>query len=92
MPYIPPSRRQGLEHIVDEIRDSPLINTPGDLNYLISCLCKRFIELEGGTSYHTINSAIGALECAKLELYRRIAAPYEDGKIIDNGDIYTVQE
>lgn len=33
-------------------------------------------------------SARGALECAKLELYIRIARPYEDAKIHDNGDVY----
>ena len=31
---------------------------------------------------------VGVLECAKLELYRRLAAPYEDLKIEDNGDVY----
>ena len=31
---------------------------------------------------------IGVLECAKLELYRRVAAPYEDDKIDENGDVY----
>jgi hypothetical protein len=35
---------------------------------------------------------IGALECAKLELYRRLASPYEDLKIADNGDIYQERE
>jgi len=33
---------------------------------------------------------VGVLECAKLELYRRIAAPYEDEKIVETGDVYTV--
>jgi hypothetical protein len=32
---------------------------------------------------------VGALECAKLELYRRLAAPYEDQKIKLNGDAYS---
>jgi len=27
------------------------------------------------------------LECAKLELYRMIAAPYEDTKIKENGSV-----
>jgi len=39
-----------------------------------------------------INAIIGALECAKLELYRRVAAPYEDDKIAENGDVYTQSE
>jgi hypothetical protein len=38
-----------------------------------------------------VNEAIGVLECAKLELYRRVAAPYEDEKIAESGDVYTVR-
>jgi len=30
---------------------------------------------------------IGVLECVKQEFYRRKVAPYEDIKIIENGDI-----
>jgi hypothetical protein len=37
-----------------------------------------------------INSMIGALECCKLELYRRLAAPYEDQVLDANGDAYTL--
>lgn len=32
--------------------------------------------------------ALGAVECAKLEFMRRVVAPYEDGKILANGDVY----
>jgi hypothetical protein len=39
-------------------------------------------------SYQSINDVLGALEGAKLEFYRRIAAPYEDTKIQENGDVY----
>ena len=31
--------------------------------------------------YQNVNAIIGALECAKLELYRRLIAPYEDTKV-----------
>ena len=44
----------------------------------------------GRTRYAHLNEAIGVLECAKLELYRRVAAPYEDEKIAESGDVYTV--
>jgi len=37
-----------------------------------------------------INEVIGVLECAKLELYRRVAAPYEERKRIENGEVYAV--
>jgi hypothetical protein len=38
-------------------------------------------------SYTNINAVIGVLECVKLELYRRLAASYEDKKVVENGDI-----
>lgn len=41
-----------------------------------------------GESYQTYNDMLGALECAKLELYRRKISPYEDTKIELNGDVY----
>jgi len=33
-------------------------------------------------------SALGAIECAKLEFIRRVVSPYEDAKIVANGDVY----
>ena len=50
-------------------------------------------ELAGGfdlglnPKYSKINAIIGILECIKLELYRRVAAPYEDVKAAENGDV-----
>jgi hypothetical protein len=63
--------------------------TPGVLNYHITGLIDAYIERQG-LGYGSINEVIGVLECAKLELYRRIAAPYEDKKKEENGDVYTV--
>jgi hypothetical protein len=56
------------------------------LNYLITSHAHRFIE-QHGESYQTINAVIWVLKCAKLELYRRVAVPYEDGKAKQNGDM-----
>lgn len=83
MPYIKPEDRL---HI---LADEKQISNPGELNYFISTLINSYIN-DKGKSYSTINEVIGVLECAKLELYRRIAAPYEDIKIQENGDVYTV--
>lgn len=58
----------------------------GELNYLITRLCHQYIQ-EKGLKYKNINEVIGVLECAKLELYRMIAAPYEDKKKRENGAI-----
>ncbi|WP_439397023.1 DUF6899 family protein [Bradyrhizobium sp. PMVTL-01] len=35
-----------------------------------------------------MNDVLGALDGAKAEFYRRVAAPYEDAKIADSGDVY----
>ena len=37
--------------------------------------------------YADYRDFIGELEMAKLEIYRRKIAPYEDKKIIENGDV-----
>lgn len=83
MPYIDQDRRSEI------LIDSTKISNAGDLNYYISILVDQFIHNKG-KSYAVINEVVGALECAKLELYRRVAAPYEDIKIGQNGDVYTV--
>jgi hypothetical protein len=64
------------------------IQTPGELNYAITEMCLNYAE-EFDHRYATYNAIIGALECAKLEFYRRLTAPYEDEKIADNGDVYS---
>ncbi len=60
----------------------------GELNYAITRIVDDYLARAGGLRYAHINEAIGALECAKLELYRRLAAPYEDRKIAEAGDVY----
>ena len=79
MPYVGPEIRDELNHRAAEM--------PGELNYEITSLLTRYVRVKG-LSYQTINDIVGALEGAKLEFYRRVAAPYEDGKIQSNGDVY----
>lgn len=85
MPYISKERRKEFEALTDLIQVSPAA-TPGDLNYLITVLVKTFIRSQF-PSYQSYNDALGALEGAKLELYRRKIASYEDLKISENGDV-----
>ncbi|MEP7326868.1 MAG: hypothetical protein ABI836_13025 [Gemmatimonadota bacterium] len=82
MPYIAAERRRA-------ITDGSLPKDPGELNYAITALVDRFLKDKNGFRYADLNEAIGAIECAKLELYRRVAAPYEDRKIAEAGDVYT---
>ena len=90
MPYIPETQREPLEysilHLVAVLNKYPDDNR-GRLNYIISRLMEGIISDEE-ISYNEINDLIGVLECAKLELYRRLAAPYEDKKIVSNSDVY----
>ena len=60
----------------------------GELNYTITKAVFAYLNRNGTYRYGDLNEAVGVLECAKLELYRRIAAPYEDTKIQENGDVY----
>jgi hypothetical protein len=60
---------------------------PGELNYLFTGLIKRYIKRKG-ESYQTYNDVIGALECCKLEVYRRLVSRYEEYKIAENGDVF----
>ena len=62
----------------------------GELNYAISRLIDAYLHRHGGIRYAEINEVIGVLECAKLELYRRVAVPYEERKRIENGEVYAV--
>lgn len=78
MPYIKMERRGELDF------DEP--ETSGELNYAITRLVQTY--LGRAPKYDDFNSVIGALESAKLELYRRMISPYEDKKIIENGDVY----
>jgi hypothetical protein len=41
----------------------------------------------GNPSYVKIAMITGVLENIKQEFYRRVASPYEDKKILENGDI-----
>lgn len=81
MPYIKQSDR-------DAIHDGGRIaETPGELNYMLTLMAKLYLQ-KHGMSYTTINDIMGAFEGAKAEFYRRVAAPYEDKKIKENGDVY----
>jgi len=93
MPYIPQEMRETIDNnissLVDSIKISPKQN--GILNYIISRLTSEYTNIANEPSYDKINNAIGVLECAKLELYRRVASEYENKCIITNGDIYGYQ-
>lgn len=81
MPYITQEDRAALARGL-------VADGPGELNYAITKLCIQYCEGREKFGYQYVNDVLGALEGAKLEFYRRFAAPYEDHKIIINGDVY----
>lgn len=80
MPYINSMQKEAL------LTRSSEPTNPGELNYMITVLIRNYWE--ANQRYQSINDVLGALEGAKLEFYRRVAAPYEDKKIQENGDVY----
>ena len=81
MPYIDEDARQRLD-------TGAMPTNPGELNYAITRLIDAYVSEKGALRYAHLNEAIGVLECAKLELYRRVVAPYEDDKMAAAGDVY----
>jgi len=95
MPYIKQEHRERLDPLIDTLAleishidyayhpyESPLA---GMLNYVITMLAHQLLPQQ---KYRVFALLIGALETCKLEMYRRLVAPYEDEKIEQHGDVY----
>jgi hypothetical protein len=88
MPYILREERTAFQPLLDEFKKVVgKTRSMGQLNYLFSSMLKMLLD-SWGLSYGALNGIAGVLECVKLEMYRRVAAGYEDGKIAENGDVY----
>ncbi len=88
MPYIKQEQRKvvntKIKDLCSAIKELGKEDRAGVLNYTVSCVLNELYELR----YSEVNEAVGVLECIKQEYYRRVAAPYEDIKIKENGDVY----
>lgn len=82
MPYIQDRDRERLEPNLN----NPRPKKPGELNYVLTMIVLRYVE-DRGLSYTTINEVVGVLTAARDEFYRRVAVPYENRKIEENGDV-----
>ena len=87
MPYIKSGNRNKyntiLKELIETLKALPPEEVDGELNYIVTKMLKEIYPLR----YFHINRAVGVLECIKLEYYRRVAAPYEDAKIQESGDV-----
>jgi hypothetical protein len=84
MPYIKKEERPKFETSIQDLAEK--VTCAGDINYVVTKIVQLYLKKKG-KNYANINEIIGALECCKLEAYRRIAAEYEDIKAIQNGDV-----
>lgn len=82
MPYVNNATR---DRMLVTLESHP--TTAGELNYIFTMIALDYLGTNE-ESYQTYNDIIGALEGCKLELYRRMVAPYETKKRIENGDVY----
>ncbi len=91
MPYIVQEKRDMLDPAINELHhllvnleiDDDINNMEGNLNYIIT----RLIRMCYGKSYGDVNDVMGMLTCVMMEHYRTTAAPYEDQKRFDNGEV-----
>jgi hypothetical protein len=101
MPYIKEENRTNLDNCINEmvvclktnisnneqnrsISNQEFLEICGDINYVFSRILGSIM---GEVSYSKIAMITGVLENIKQEFYRRVAEPYEDKKIVENGDI-----
>lgn len=92
MPYITQDKRDVLDGPIDEVLnalrelecDDAANNTEGNINYVVTRILQRVYR---GGGYAGINDALGVMMGATMEFYRTVAAPYEDQKKHDNGDV-----
>jgi len=86
MPYIGKENRRKYDPIIRQLVEmipEDVTDIDGHLNYIITKILKSIYK----PKYFNYNRAIGMLECAKLEFYRVVVAPYEDEKRKQHGDV-----
>jgi hypothetical protein len=92
MPYISHEQREHLDKDITNLVNT-LVTISGDkgldgcVNYVITRIVSKVYNTPY-SNYAQKSNGIKAFECAKLEYYRRVMAPYEDTKIETEGDVY----
>ena len=87
MPYIAQDDRKGYDMELNTLNDTieEQGHVSGHVTYILYMIVARWFQLE--PSYNTIAKIRGCLIGTLAEFDRRIAAPYEDKKIKENGDV-----
>ena len=88
MPYIDKNSRKHIDKelnaLIKKLKTIPADKVDGNINYCISNILKELYP----PSYFNYNRMMGVIGCVQQEIYRRLAAPYEDKKIKENGDVF----
>lgn len=85
MPYTKENDRVGQYDPIEELARE--IKVKGDLNHAICELTALVILAHGGMGYTNVSEWIDAVNGARKEMERRLLGPYEDIKIVENGDV-----
>ena len=91
MPYIEQDDRAIYESGIQAFRDAfaAVRAGDGDLNYVLTSVAIAWMMYHKPPyNYSLRGRVLLAFEAAKLEYYRRVMAPYEDAKIVANGDVF----
>jgi hypothetical protein len=100
MPYVTQAQRKVVDPAIDALAAEILKAAEGEgmaaagpakvdgiVNYAFTRLMQKTL-LAHDRTYASLERAIGVFECAKLEMYRRMVAPYENIKARQNGDVF----
>lgn len=87
MPYIREEHRWTVDGPINELLAQLDRHAPDDVPGLVNYIVTRLLLARFQHSYRAFAVGVGVLETCKLEFYRRHAAPYEDKKIKENGDV-----
>jgi len=90
MPYIEPEARTPINDAIDELLRSHHVTHEGELNYAITRLCHKYLDVAGRNDklrYTHLNQIQGVLIGALLEFYAVVSRPYEDPKREENGPV-----
>lgn len=102
MPYIAQKDRQELDPLIDDLAEKIVEQSKsynydgafaGLLNYTSTRLAMKIIKLQfGKIRYWLVAIVSGTFKNVADEFYRRIASPYEDKQIKNNGDVDLFEE
>jgi hypothetical protein len=89
MPYIKQERRAAIDPDLQKLIKflKAIGMKKGDMNYVMTKMCQEYVA-HHGKSYDHLSDVTGMLNDVKTEFERKVVAPYEEEKIVENGEIY----